>query len=96
MVCFYLRVTQNRNVILLLKLKDVPGVLDGDQLLSEVDSSAELCEVRQVMQSGNCAPARRLKLYWWIVNIIKPFFTKPILNNQLEHDSLPLFRHGIT
>ena len=21
---------------------------------------------------------------------------KPVLNNQLEHDSLPLFRHGIT
>ena len=62
-----------------------------DQLLSEVDSSAELCEVRQVMQSGNCVPARRLKLYWWIVNIIKPFFTKPILNNQLEHDSLSCF-----
>ena len=37
-----------------------------DQLLSEVDSSAELCEVRQVMQSGNCAPARQIKLCWWI------------------------------
>ena len=37
-----------------------------DQLLSEVDSSAEICEVRQVMQSGNCTPARGLKLCWWI------------------------------
>ena len=37
-----------------------------DQLLSEVDSSAELCEVRQVVQSGNCLPARLLKLCWWI------------------------------
>ena len=37
-----------------------------DQLLSKVDSSADLYEVRQVMQSGNCAPARRLKLCWWI------------------------------
>ena len=35
-----------------------------DQLLSEVDSSAELCEVRQAMQSRNCAPARRLNLCW--------------------------------
>ena len=33
-----------------------------DQLLSEVDSSAELCEVRQVMQLVNCARARQLKL----------------------------------
>ena len=37
-----------------------------DQLLSEVDSSAELCEVRQVMQLGNCALVMRLKLCWWI------------------------------
>ena len=66
MACFYLRVTQNCDVMLLVKLKDVPGVLDGDQLLSEVDSSAELCEVRQVVQSGNCALARRLKLCWWV------------------------------
>ena len=25
-----------------------------------------ICEVRQVMQSENCDPAKRLKLCWWI------------------------------
>ena len=29
-VCYYLRVNQNRNVVLLDKLKDPPGVVDGD------------------------------------------------------------------
>ena len=37
-----------------------------DQLLGEVDSSAKLCEVRQVMEAGKCTLARRLKLCWWI------------------------------
>ena len=30
MVYYYLRVTRNRNVVLLVKLKDVLGILDGD------------------------------------------------------------------
>ena len=52
MFFFYLRVTRNRNVMLLVKLKDVPGVLDGDQLLSEVDSSAELCDAIRKLCAG--------------------------------------------
>ena len=28
-----------------------------DQLLSEVDSSAKLCEMRQVMEAGKCTSA---------------------------------------
>ena len=41
MVCFYLRVTRNRNVVLLVKLKDVPSVLDGDTVLGKMGSLAE-------------------------------------------------------
>ena len=41
MVCCYLRVTQKRNVVLLVKLKDVPGVLDGNRVLGKVGSIAE-------------------------------------------------------
>ena len=41
MVCYYLRVTRNRNVVLLVKLKDVLGVLDGDRVLGKVESIAE-------------------------------------------------------
>ena len=37
-----------------------------NQLLSEVDSSSKLCEMRQVMQAGNCVPVKRLKLCWCI------------------------------
>ena len=33
MVCYYLRVSQNCNVVLLVKLKDVTGVLDGDRVM---------------------------------------------------------------
>ena len=35
MVCYYLRVTRNCSVVLLVKLKDVPGVLDGDRVLGK-------------------------------------------------------------
>ena len=41
MVCYYLRVTRNRNVVLLVKLEDVPGVLDGDRVLGKMGSIAE-------------------------------------------------------
>ena len=33
MVCYYLRVSQNCSVVLLVKLKDVIGVLDGDRVV---------------------------------------------------------------
>ena len=35
MVCYYPRVSRNRNVVLMVKLKDAPGVVDGDQMLGE-------------------------------------------------------------
>ena len=41
MVCYYLRVTRNCNVILLVNLKNVPGVLDGDRVLGKMGSIAE-------------------------------------------------------
>ena len=41
MVCYYLSVTRNRNVVLLVELKDVPGVLDGDRVLGEMGSIAK-------------------------------------------------------
>ena len=34
-VFYYLRVNQNRNVVLLVKLKDAPAVVDGDRLLAK-------------------------------------------------------------
>ena len=34
-VCYYLRVSRNGNVVLLVKLKDAPGVVDGDRMLDE-------------------------------------------------------------
>ena len=30
-VCYYLRLSQNHNFVLLIKLKDAPGVVDGDK-----------------------------------------------------------------
>ena len=33
MVCYYLRVSRNCNTVLLVKLKDAPGVVDGDRIL---------------------------------------------------------------
>ena len=41
MVYYYLRITRNRNVVLLVKLKDVPGALDGDRVLGKMGSIAE-------------------------------------------------------
>ena len=35
MVCCYLRVSQNRNVVLLEKPKDAPDVVDGDRILDK-------------------------------------------------------------
>ena len=34
-VCYYLRVSLNRNAMLLVKLKDTPSVEDGDRMLCE-------------------------------------------------------------
>ena len=41
MVCYYLSVTSNCNVVLLVNLKGVPGVLDGDRVLGKMGSIAE-------------------------------------------------------
>ena len=41
MVYYYLRVTRDCNVVLLVKLKDVLGVLDGDKVLGKMGSIAE-------------------------------------------------------
>ena len=35
-VCYYLTFSGNRNVVLLVNLKDAPGVTDGDSMLGEV------------------------------------------------------------
>ena len=34
-VCYNLRVSRKCNVLLLVKLKDTPGVVDGDRMLGE-------------------------------------------------------------
>ena len=41
MVCYYLRVTQNHNIVLLVNLKDVPGVLGEDRVMGKMGSIAE-------------------------------------------------------
>ena len=41
MVCYYLNVTSNCNVVLLVNLKGVPGVIDGDRVLGKMGSTAE-------------------------------------------------------
>ena len=41
MVYYYLRVTRDCNVVLLVKLMDVLGVLDGDKVLGKMGSIAE-------------------------------------------------------
>ena len=41
MVCYYLSVTRNYNVMLLVELKDVPGALDGDRVLGKMGSIAK-------------------------------------------------------
>ena len=34
-VCYYLRISRNRNVVFLNKLKDAPSVVDGDKMLDK-------------------------------------------------------------
>ena len=34
-VCYYLRVFQNRNIVLLVKLRNIPGVVDEDRMLGK-------------------------------------------------------------
>ena len=41
MVCYYLLVTRNYNVMLLVELKDVPDALDGDRVLGKMGSIAK-------------------------------------------------------
>ena len=41
LVCYYLSVTPSCNVVLLVNLKGVPGVLDGDRVLGKMGSIAE-------------------------------------------------------
>ena len=41
MVYYYLRVIRDCNVVLLVKLKDVLDVLDGDKVLGKMESIAE-------------------------------------------------------
>ena len=35
LVCYYLRVSRNHNIVLLLELKGAPGVVDGDRMLGK-------------------------------------------------------------
>ena len=44
-VCYYLTLSGNRNVVLLVKLKDAPGVADGDSMLGENDIYYRVWEV---------------------------------------------------
>ena len=44
-VCYYLTFSGNRNVVLLVKLKDAPGVTDGDSMLGENDIYYRVWEV---------------------------------------------------
>ena len=41
MVCYYLRVIRNCNVVLLVNLKDFLDVLDGDKVLGKMGSIAD-------------------------------------------------------
>ena len=41
MICYYLRVAPNYNVVLLVNLRCVPGVLNGDRVLGKMGSTAE-------------------------------------------------------
>ena len=41
MVCYNLRVAPNCNVVLLVNQRCVPGVLNGDRVLSKMGSTAE-------------------------------------------------------
>ena len=44
-VCYYLTFSGNRNVVLLVKLKDAPRVADGDSMLGENDIYYRVWEV---------------------------------------------------
>ena len=44
-VCYYLTFSGNRNVVLLVNLKDAPGVTDGDSMLGENDIYYRVWEV---------------------------------------------------
>ena len=35
LVCYYFRVSRNHNIVLMLELKDAPGVVDGDRMLGK-------------------------------------------------------------
>ena len=63
MVCCYLRVSQNRNVVLLEKPKDAPDVVDGDRILDknrlcygmwEVDLCETFREISRCNQLNVC------------------------------------------
>ena len=45
MVCYYLRVSQNHNVVLLVELKDALGIVDGDKMLGESGIYYQVWEV---------------------------------------------------
>ena len=45
MVSYYLRVSQNRNVVLLVKLKDASGIVDGDRMLGKNGIHYQVWEV---------------------------------------------------
>ena len=45
MVCYYLRVSQNHSIVLLVELRDAAGVVDGDSMLDENGISYWVWEV---------------------------------------------------
>ena len=52
-VCYYLRVIQNGNVVLLDKLKDAPGVVVGDRV--KMGCTTECERLTYVEHSGRLA-----------------------------------------
>ena len=52
MVCYYLRVSRNCNIVFLVKLKDTPGVVDGDRMLEE-SGIYNLSNSRQHLANAN-------------------------------------------
>ena len=54
-VCYYLRVSWYRNVVLLVKLKDAPGAVDGDRCWAEMGSITEYGRLICVERSGRLA-----------------------------------------
>ena len=45
MVCHYVRVSRNHNIVLLVKLKDASGVVDGDRMLGNNGVNYRVWEV---------------------------------------------------